>query len=470
VSFAGTYNISGDNRGAFTIVTASGSRTFSLVLSAISNGVAHQARFVEFDDATGTQGRRGSGILRKQDTTAFSQSKINGPYALGLQGQDSSGRREAIVGAFSASGSGTISSGVADQNIAGTTTNPSLSGSYTAPSPTSGRAVVLLSVSGSSTLNMSAYVVSATELLVMTTGDTASDGLLSGTILSRSSTPSDNSAFNAPAIYYEVASDPQTPTSPIAEVGLLKPDGNGNVSVELDRQAGRGILQDQTFVATYTVQPGSRVVMSGWSGDLTSPPRVLYLISKDAAFFLDESSQTGFGFVEVQTAPHSGGFNNSSLSGNFSMGTVFPPVSGNSNATGLVTLDGAGTFSLFADVSTTSGWFVNQSTKGTYSITTQGRGVVTGLDVSSASINSWTLFASLFIGIPFVYGSRKCHNLRGRKTAFCLALWIVAVAGPAGCPPQNTNQLVLYVVSPAKALMVNEQSLGGSPQITVLEQ
>jgi hypothetical protein len=52
-----------------------------------------------------------------------------------------------------------------------------------------------------------------------------------------------------------------------------------------------------------------------------------------------------------------------------------------------------------------------------------------------------------------------------------LALWIVAVAGPAGCPPpHSTNQLVFYVVSPAKALMVNEQSFGGSPQITVLEQ
>src|SRR5712692_1804968 len=51
--FTGTYNIGSDNRGAFTISTASGTKTYALVLSSISSGVAQKARFVEFDDTTG---------------------------------------------------------------------------------------------------------------------------------------------------------------------------------------------------------------------------------------------------------------------------------------------------------------------------------------------------------------------------------------------------------------------------------
>src|SRR5690349_7459295 len=117
VPLTGTYNIGLDNRGALTITTASGPKTYAVALSSISGGVAHKARFVEFDDTSGTGGQRGSGLLRLQNSPAFTLASITGPYAFGFAGQDSSGNRDAIVGSFNADGVGMIRSGIADQNV-----------------------------------------------------------------------------------------------------------------------------------------------------------------------------------------------------------------------------------------------------------------------------------------------------------------------------------------------------------------
>jgi hypothetical protein len=84
VTFTGTYNIGSDLRGAFTLVTASGSKTYALVLSSIASDIAQKARFIEFDDKAGTNGQRGSGVMRLQDTAAFPQGKIKRPYAFGF--------------------------------------------------------------------------------------------------------------------------------------------------------------------------------------------------------------------------------------------------------------------------------------------------------------------------------------------------------------------------------------------------
>src|SRR5262249_29213391 len=163
VSFNGTYNIAADNRGAFTVITASGSRTYALVLNSLINGVASKARFAEFDDTTGTSGHRGSGLFRLKDPSAFALNKITGPYAFGFQGQDAAGDRQALIGSFNADGTGAIPNGIADENVAGTASNPSLTGSYTAPSLTSGRATIKLVPSAPPPLNISEYVESATD-------------------------------------------------------------------------------------------------------------------------------------------------------------------------------------------------------------------------------------------------------------------------------------------------------------------
>jgi Putative Ig domain len=92
---SGTYFIATNGLNTLTIQGQSfGPVTFAFVLDASANG-----RIIEYDDTTG-QGSRGSGVLRKQDPTAFSLSRLSGGYSFGMTGADNSGRRMVGVGVF----------------------------------------------------------------------------------------------------------------------------------------------------------------------------------------------------------------------------------------------------------------------------------------------------------------------------------------------------------------------------------
>jgi hypothetical protein len=464
VPLTGTYNIGSDNRGAFTITTASGSKTYALVLNSITSGIAHKARFVEFDDISGTNGQRGSGLLRLQDTSAFTLGSIKGPYAFGFSGQNAAGNREAMVGAFSTDGAGTISSGVADQNVAGTATNPSLTGTYTAPSGSDGRASITLNPAGSSSLNLAVYVVSASEFLAIRIDAFSSDGLVSGTILSQASTSFDTTALNSPAVFYELGVDSAAPSRSLAGIGLMTPDGKGGLTLNTDSSNSAFA----PFPATYSVISTGRVTVTATQAN---PAWVLYLVNKNQAFLLDTSGSygsVGFGFVEPQAATPTGGFATSSFSGTFSAGTIAPSITANVNATGLVTLDGAGNFSESAALSNTSGLFVNDKTTGTCSISANGRGTVTKLTVTLAGIGgslvSLLLFLSLLLGRLI---SRRSPSRRSLAW-FCAAVLIAPAL--AGCPLPRPNQLVFYMISPTKAIMMHQASFDTAPGITIIEQ
>lgn len=466
VPFAGTYNIGSDNRGAFTTVTASGSKTYALVLSSISSGVAQKARFIEFDDTTGTNGQRGSGVMRLQDTTSFALSKIMGPYAFGLEGQEATGKREAMAGSFNANGAGTIPTGIADQNIAGTASNPTLTGTYTAPSITNGRATMKLDPSGESSLDLSAYVVSANELLVLTTNSFSSNGLTSGEILSQTSSSFSDTALDAPAVYYQLGVDPNsTTTKSSTEVGMLVPDGHGNLSTTYDKVLGGGFAQNQTFTAAYSVLSAGRVTISGWYGDTSSPLRILYLLDKNKAFFLDTDAAVGLGFVEPQSPP-AGGFSSASFSGTFSVVTAAPSVSPDPNASGLAMLDGSGNFSQVADFITKSARLIDQATSGTYSVAANGRGTVTGLTINASSVSSASL--GLCVATFLLFASSKPRTKPGPAYA-ALCFTLLLAVSLASCT--FTSQLVFYMVSSNQAVMMHEsQTFDTTPVISIIER
>jgi hypothetical protein len=475
VPLTGTYNIGSDNQGAFTILTPAGTKTYTLVLNSISGGVAHKARLVEFDDTTGTNGQRGSGLLRLQDPSAFTLGSIKGPYAFGLSGQNAAGNREAIVGAFSADGAGTISSGVADQNVAGTATNPSLTGTYTAPTGNDGRAFIMLNPSGASSLNLAAYVVSAGELLVMRTDMFSSDGLISGTILSQASTSFDNKALDSIAVYYQLGAPPASPAvASFAEIGLLAPDGSGGLAVTYDSNTGGTISANQTFTSKYAVLSTGRVTISGWYGNATTPQRVFYLVDKNKAFFMDADPNVGFGFVEPQAAAPKGGFANASFSGTFSAGSVVPSISANVNATALAIVDGSGNFSESATASTVSGLFVNQTTTGTYSVDVNGRGTVTKLVITTAGVGG--SLVSLLLLLCLLLSRLISRRTASWRTLALFAGVVLIAPMLAGCPPPSgVNQFVFYQISPTKAVMTHEvsgfrQIPDKAPGITILEQ
>src|SRR5262249_22130612 len=179
-------------------------------------------------------------------------------------------------------------------------------------------------------------------------------------------------------------------------------------------------------------------------------------------------SSVGFGFVEAQTAVPSGGFTNKSFSGAFAAATVSPSVSANANAVGLATLDEAGNLSESAHLSTPSGLLVDQATSGSYSIDPSGRGVVKGVTVTTASFG--TSIIAIAVAAATLLRRRKSWQdvSRARIATCCLAIWVATT--PAGCPPKITNQLVFYMISPQKAVLIHQQSFAAAPEVTIVER
>ena len=461
-SFSGTYSVASDHRGAFTIDTAGGSRTFALVLQSINAGVAQKACFAEFDDTSGTVGQRGSGLLFLQDTTAFSLSKITGPYAFGFAGQDSIGNREVWAGAFQADGAGVVSTGVADENIAGTATNPNLTGTFTAPDAASGRATMTLNPSGASSLNFAVLVISSSQLLAISTNGFSSDGLVSGTILSQTSISFDNKALDAAAVFWRLG---VSSSGSDAEIGQFVADGNGGLSATFDRSLPGGLFQDQTFTATYLVLGPGRATVSGWNGNASGPSQIIYLVDKNSGFLLDTGAGSGLGFVEPQSGAPAGGFSNTSFSGTFLGATLAPAASKNSNATGIATPDGSGNFTEYTDLSNTAGLFVHQKVTGAYSVAANGRGAVTNL-ITTAGIGGPVV---AIVAAIWLFLSRRMSGKgtsRPATATFCFALMIAAI--PQSCT--TINKLVFYVISPQRAVMIPERSFNGAPEITILQR
>src|SRR5260370_6256130 len=181
-SASSSYSVGGDNRGCMTIATSAGASIYRFALGVINSDVASKGRFIEFDD-TGTLG---SGVFEKQDPSAFSTSRINGNYAFGADTTStlitSIRNRFAMVGTFAANGSGGISNGELDANENGDINKSGglnypasglpFTGNYTVPS--NGRGTMLFRI-GSQTVNMSLYVISASEVLFISLDLQSSD-------------------------------------------------------------------------------------------------------------------------------------------------------------------------------------------------------------------------------------------------------------------------------------------------------
>jgi hypothetical protein len=213
-------------------------------------GVFTTGRMIEFD-STGT---RVSGILRLQDTSAFSAG-LSGPYAFGLSGWDSSGHtpiRYAAAGSVSAS-SGTLSSAAADINDGGTLQSSLTggTGSSTINSTTgvqNGRGTSTLTV-GSASFNLAFYVVSANEVILAATGSpSAANPVVSGEAIATTGSFSALSLQNTHMFHTTgVAS-----AAPDANIGILSFDGISAVSgTQYEDQAGT--LGSTSLSGSYTV-------------------------------------------------------------------------------------------------------------------------------------------------------------------------------------------------------------------------
>jgi len=379
LGFNGKYLIGSDSLGTMTLTITSGgagSRSFALALMADGN-----AMLIEFDDVTGT-GTRASGVLLRQDTTAFSDAALTGDFAFGFIGRDGSGNRYGLAGQFQSDGGGKVSNGMldADDAATGPVSGAGFTGTYSvpvvdAPGMPSGRGTASFSVTGQGTTNYSFYVVSTSELLVIEIDQVAGQAspIVSGTILKQAGAGSFGpSSLNGTGVFQTTALDPSGPEN-IAQVGLFITDGSGDLMTNSDRNVG-GALSQPANSGTYTVSTNGRVTVTN-AGIGTAQP-VIYLVSEDAGFVIGADAEVTFGFMDSQSKPQSGLFDTASLSGTYAGGTIAPVQSGASDEVDIALGTGTGSLNLTSDISGSTGLIQNQSSSTTYSLTTNGRGTI----------------------------------------------------------------------------------------------
>jgi hypothetical protein len=215
-------------------------------------GVFTTGRLIEFDDNTGS-GTRGSGFLRWQDNSAFAAG-LNGFYAFGLRGWDSTNLRYAEAGSFTAS-SGTLSAVAADINDGGTMQSTLTAGTGTAGAidMTTGRATGTLAVGTPALNNLAFYVVSAQEVIVAGTGTpSASNPFVSGEAILTAG-PFGLSSLENTHIFHTSG---LATGGPDPNVGILQFDGLGTVTgTQYENQAGT--LSTTSLSANYTVDANS---------------------------------------------------------------------------------------------------------------------------------------------------------------------------------------------------------------------
>ncbi len=416
LKFTGTYEIGPDNRGYATFTNSLDKSTvFAIAVGKLnSSKVATGASLIEFDDETGTEGKRASGFAAMQGPVNFDLAKITGPYAFQLAGQYAeTDTRTVVTGAFTTDGKGNVTGGQEDSNDGGHVANLSFTGTFSTTTNTSsfGR-VTLDTLTNGITGHSVMYIVSASRAFLLTADPEARFGLMSGEVRAQASYPYTAASLGGMAVGYGVG-------QLAINAGLWTFDGSANASYSL-------VWSDASFIhpgpemgsLSFTVSANGRVTTAGGSVAPGVPGEpIFYLVDANKGFLMSTDSSVASGFFEPQTgAP----FSNASLSGSYYFGTVTPAVTGSVVASGVGTSSGDGTLNLT----------VEQSSP------------LTAVDQSSTIV----------------------LLVEGKQIALHLSI------GPTGFGPDEDPFVpgIVYMISPKKFVVVLNGP--GWPMITVFEQ
>jgi hypothetical protein len=391
-----SYSVGSDQRGCLTIVTVAGTGSpsassspitiaFRFSLSSVTSGIAYAGHMVEFD-STGSNGVNTAGYLLRQDTSAFSNSAIEGSYVFGAAAREVGVGEFGIAGVFATDGSGGVSSGAADYNtdnggnldgVSGATdfpTNPltfNAGGTYNIGG-NGGRGDLSFTLSDSTAVDAAVYVISATDLFTLRKDPQSSTApLFAGTILQQSKSSFGRGDFDGTAVYY--ASGLGT-SGTRTELDIAIASGSGTFSVTVNQNDSGVLSSGSSSSGLYTVGTNGRMLLSG----IGKHNSVLYLAAQNKGFGLAAGANCESGFL----APQSGGpFTNGSVESPppYAFGTIHPGDSHVDDNSGVFSFDGNGNVAGTSDDdSTGNGGSLNpgQSINDTYAIDSTGAGVI----------------------------------------------------------------------------------------------
>jgi hypothetical protein len=400
VPFTGAYATGPDGRGSFTITTTKGTSTYHMTVDSSGS----RGRFIKFDGLPADAPIFGSGDFELQDHNAFSVSSLSGPYAFGISGTVNGPNRTAAVGRFDAGVDGRFSGGSMDQTVQmrvgvdpqSNFTSLTLTGSFGAPSPETGRGTATIIVSSGQMLTFAYYVISDEKVVVVETDQRSSSvPVLSGE-LRRQNAPFSASSLNAAAIFYLTGANRRQYGPPDASVtlGSMIPDGFNSLTGVFDDNNG---ASDKGFSGSYTVIPNGRVTMT-LSMDSGSPRTdIAYLYGPNEGFLVDISgTDVWFGGFKPQLGRP---FTTASISDTFMTATIRPPSEDTENDVGVTIFDATGAITSVLD---TGCWpdLNHRDFKGTYSIASDGRGILTfNSPTSLAPMVFWVISPTHLVAI-----------------------------------------------------------------------
>jgi Putative Ig domain len=362
-TFTGTYCVTSNNLGTMTISGTKYANSFTdtLAFAVQSNG---NGNIIYYD--TGTI--QASGVLLKQDTSAFATSKFTGSYAMGAIGADYSGSREGMAGAFIANGTATLSNGIVDIDDSGILVSAATFASSNFSISSSGRGFVTLNITGVNTQDYALYVVNASQLLMVGIDNVHNfplPPLLTGQIVQQANAPYTAVSLNGISVIGVQGSGPN------ATAGLVTTDGVSSFSINAD-QNNAGTLGTLSGTGTYTVSSNGRVVISGIGNH--SP--ILYLTGQNTGFLVGTDSSILSGQLWAQSGSN---FTNSSISGNYYGGGWQPVASTVGEDIAQIAIN-SGSFTLngFSNSTQSNGTGnpTSNSQSGTYSVSSNGRTVI----------------------------------------------------------------------------------------------
>jgi hypothetical protein len=392
-SVGSSFSVGADNRGCLTIATGSVTFKYAISLGSLNgSNIATKGRMIEVDNS----GTLGSGVLRLQDSAAFTTSAFVGNnYAFGaastLTLSTAGANRFAVLGSVTVNSSSSIT-GEEDFNFSGQVDGGSTTGAAVAITGGSlsvaangrGTFSLIVGASGSfpgGTFNFSAYVVSATEFLFMNIGaQSQTNPLFAGSALKQSGGFS-LSSLNANMVLYSTGICSTCGSGggpgPQLTIGVVTIPSAGNFSFTADQNSGGVLTSGFTFVGTYTVDSAGRVLITRTGH--TIPGLAVYLVGPNQGFFGSTGTDVNIGFAEPQTGGPS--FTNASLSGGASFGTTWKVTQNVSDNSGIANFDGANTVSGTSDQAKLGSAPKSNAFSQPYSVTngtgTPGRGTIT---------------------------------------------------------------------------------------------
>jgi hypothetical protein len=255
---------------------------------------------------------------------------LNGQYAFLLQGfDDATGDQVAMIGSFTADGSGNIKAGLEDINGPNGFSEVTFTGTYTtdaAPPDNRGRIIITNSNGASSEFtfvagSLSGGVPTAGKIIEFDDSTGAGSERAAGVFYLQNTSDFALSSITGPYAF-QFFGQRTTAGSWLVGTGAFTADGSGNTSGELDTNAPPTLPSGmpQSFTATLTTN-STTTTNTSTNGQFllsfsTGVSGVLYLVSPAQALFMETDLESSIGLEAGQIlAQTSSPFSNGSLSG-----------------------------------------------------------------------------------------------------------------------------------------------------------